>query len=119
MADYIEFISAVVPVLHIPADSEHGDLYTGHNNIKSFGNACKYVVDSAKWNYTTLDSGGNTLLSGVVAVFVLNSGDADVTITFDAVSITAKPGMCVPLVFASAEEVIISPGTGKVLYITP
>jgi len=120
MSDFVKVMTAFSPVIHIPADSDHTDLFVVPNEDVAEGMSGEFTVDSdsANWNWhkgvSVNDTTGVTY-SSVTFIAVKNTDEeTNVEVTIGSIVFIVSPGTLQVFRLKSAQDVTIKSASGDV-----
>ena len=120
MSDFVKVMTAFSPVIHIPASSDHTDIFVAPNEDVAEGMSGEVVFnsDSANWNWhkgvSVNDTTGVTY-NDVTFIAVKNTdGETNVEVTIGSIVFIISPGTLQVFKLKSVQDVIIKSASGDV-----
>ena len=120
MSDFVKVMTAFSPVIHIPASSDHTDLFVAPNEDVAGGMSGEFMVDSdsANWNWhkgVSVDDTTGVTYSSVTFIAVKNTDEeTNVEVTMGSIVFIVSPGTLQVFRLKSAKDVTIKSASGDV-----
>ena len=120
MSDFVKVMTAFSPVIHIPASSDHTDLFVAPNEDVAEGMSGEFMVssDSANWNWQkgiSVDDTVGTVCDSATLIAIKNTDkETNVEVTIGSIVFIVSPGALQIFRLKSVQDVIIKSASGEV-----